>query len=63
MATQYMCTQMACNLLTIPFSSSVFLTEEEKKKKRRGKKDDDTNNCRIKQNVAKAAKVVSQKDF
>lgn len=62
MATQSICTQMACNLLTIPFSSSVFLTEEEKKK-RRGKKDDDTNNCRIKQNVAKAAKVVSQKDF
>lgn len=51
---------MACNL-TIPFSSSVFLTGEEKK--RRGKRDDDINNYRIRQNVAKAAKIVSQKDF
>ena len=35
---------MTRNLLTIPFSSSVFLTDEDKK---RGKKDDDTNNCSV----------------
>lgn len=51
---------MACNL-TIPVL--FFSVSNWRGKKRRGKRDDDINNCRIRQNVAKAAKIVSQKDF
>ena len=51
---------MACNL-TIPVL--FFSVSNWRGKKRRRKRDDDINNCRIRQNVDKAAKIVSQKDF